>query len=49
MIYDVRFFVNGFDLCDAGGVEYSMTKQLLTWLIDQRHDEEDMKRIIQLL
>ena len=48
-VFVATYWPNVLDCCDEGCNDYQLTKHLLPLPIDQRYDEVDMKRIIELI
>lgn len=48
-IFVARYWPNVLDWTEKGSVEYLLTEQMLPLPIDQRYDEEDMKKLIEII
>lgn len=48
-IFVAQYWPNVLESCENNSYEYIITKQLMPLPIDQRYNEEDMKRIIELI
>lgn len=48
-IFVPTYWANVFEYCQEGGVEYKLASQLLPLPIDQRYNEDDMQRIVEVI